>query len=85
MATTITVIPGDGIGNEVVPAGIEVLEKVGAKLGIEFQWDEFDWSCERYHNVGSMMPTLRGMVRVKPTRTASSFYVVDSSAVNCQL
>jgi tartrate dehydrogenase/decarboxylase/D-malate dehydrogenase len=52
----IAVIPGDGIGNEVVPAGIEVLEKVGGKLGIEFQWDEFDWSCERYHNVGSMMP-----------------------------
>ena len=53
---SIAVIPGDGIGNEVVPAGIEVLETVGAKLGIEFQWDEFDWSCERYHNVGSMMP-----------------------------
>jgi tartrate dehydrogenase/decarboxylase/D-malate dehydrogenase len=52
----IAVIPGDGIGNEVVPAGIEVLEKVGGKLGIEFQWDEFDWSCERYHNVGAMMP-----------------------------
>jgi len=52
----IAVIPGDGIGNEVVPAGIEVLEKVGGKLGIEFQWDEFDWSCERYHNVGTMMP-----------------------------
>jgi tartrate dehydrogenase/decarboxylase/D-malate dehydrogenase len=52
----IAVIPGDGIGNEVVPAGIEVLEKVGSKLGIEFLWDEFDWSCERYHNVGSMMP-----------------------------
>ena len=52
----IAVIPGDGIGNEVVPAGLEVLEKVGGKLGIEFQWDQFDWSCERYHNVGSMMP-----------------------------
>ncbi len=52
----IAVIPGDGIGNEVVPAGIEMLEKIGARLGIEFQWDEFDWSCERYHNVGSMMP-----------------------------
>lgn len=52
----IAVIPGDGIGNEVVPAGIEVLEKVGGKLGIEFQWDHLDWSCERYHTVGSMMP-----------------------------
>lgn len=52
----IAVIPGDGIGNEVVPAGIDVLERVGAKLGIEFQWDHFDWSCERYHKVGAMMP-----------------------------
>jgi tartrate dehydrogenase/decarboxylase/D-malate dehydrogenase len=52
----IAVIPGDGIGNEVVPAGIEVLEKVGGMLGIEFQWDQFDWSCERFHKVGSMMP-----------------------------
>jgi tartrate dehydrogenase/decarboxylase/D-malate dehydrogenase len=43
----IAVIPGDGIGNEVVPAGIEVLEKVGGKLGIEFQWDEFDWPACR--------------------------------------
>ena len=52
----IAVIPGDGIGKEVVPEGLQVLEKVGGKFGIEFQWDEFDWSCERYHNVGSMMP-----------------------------
>jgi len=52
----IAVIPGDGIGNEVVPEGIQVLERAGGKHGIEFQWDEFDWSCERYHNVGSMMP-----------------------------
>jgi tartrate dehydrogenase/decarboxylase/D-malate dehydrogenase len=52
----IAVIPGDGIGREVVPEGLQVLEKVGGKFGIEFQWNDFDWSCERYHNVGSMMP-----------------------------
>lgn len=57
MATyRIAVIPGDGIGREVLPAGIAVLEKVGARFGIDFQWDEFDWSCERYHTVGAMMP-----------------------------
>jgi len=52
----IAVIPGDGIGNEVVPEGIQVLEKVGGPFDIDFQWDDFDWSCERYKSVGSMMP-----------------------------
>ncbi len=52
----IAVIPGDGIGKEVVPAGIRVLEKAGGRFGVEFQWEDFDWSCERYHNVGAMMP-----------------------------
>jgi len=52
----IAVIPGDGIGNEVVPEGIQVLEKVGGRFDIDFQWDDFDWSCERYKSVGSMMP-----------------------------
>ncbi len=52
----IAVIPGDGIGKEVVPEGMQVLEAVGGKFGVEFEWDEFDWSCERYHSVGTMMP-----------------------------
>ncbi|HYG90844.1 MAG TPA: tartrate dehydrogenase [Azospirillum sp.] len=52
----IAVIPGDGIGHEVVPEGIRVLEAVGAKFGIEFQWDHLDWSCERFHKTGRMMP-----------------------------
>jgi tartrate dehydrogenase/decarboxylase/D-malate dehydrogenase len=52
----IAVIPGDGIGKEVVPEGIQVMEKIGSRFGIEFQWEEFDWSCERFKNVGAMMP-----------------------------
>ena len=39
----IAVIPGDGIGNEVVPQGIGVLEAAGRRFGIEFQFDEFPW------------------------------------------
>ncbi len=35
---------------------MQVLEAVGGKFGVEFQWDEFDWSCERYKSVGRMMP-----------------------------
>ncbi|MFN0180901.1 MAG: tartrate dehydrogenase [Gemmatimonadales bacterium] len=52
----IALIPGDGIGKEVVPEGVRVLEAVGRKTGIEFQWTEFDWSCETYHRTGRMMP-----------------------------
>lgn len=52
----IAVIPGDGIGKEVVPEGIRVLDKVAAKFGLEFQYDHFDWSCETYKATGRMMP-----------------------------
>ena len=52
----IAVIPGDGIGNEVVPEGIRVLEAAGSKYGIGFEFDEFPWSCEVYARTGRMMP-----------------------------
>jgi tartrate dehydrogenase/decarboxylase / D-malate dehydrogenase len=52
----IAVIPGDGIGREVVPEGIRVLEAVGARFGLAYTWDEYDWSCERFRKTGAMMP-----------------------------
>ncbi|HWA43139.1 MAG TPA: tartrate dehydrogenase [Hypericibacter adhaerens] len=52
----IAVIPGDGIGREVVPEGIRVLDAAGRRFGIEFEWDHFDWSCETYRKTGRMMP-----------------------------
>ena len=52
----IAVIPGDGIGHEVVPAGQAVLGAVAAKRGFTLEWQSFDWSCERYARVGAMMP-----------------------------
>jgi len=52
----IAVIPGDGIGKEVVPEGIRVLEAAGSKFDIQFQWEEFPWSCEHYAKTGRMMP-----------------------------
>ncbi len=52
----IAVIPGDGIGKEVVPEGIRVLEAAGQKHDIVFIWDTFSWSCETYLNTGTMMP-----------------------------
>ncbi|MFW5760461.1 MAG: isocitrate/isopropylmalate family dehydrogenase, partial [Cyclobacteriaceae bacterium] len=56
MTYKIAVIPGDGIGKEVIPAGIQVLEAVGKQLKIDFHFDHFDWSCERYQQTGKMMP-----------------------------
>ena len=52
----IAVIPGDGIGKEVVPEGIRVLEAAGAKYGVAFEFDELPWSCEVYARTGRMMP-----------------------------
>ena len=52
----IALIPGDGIGKEVLPEAVDVLEKVGAKFDISFKWQEFDWSCETYAKTGRMMP-----------------------------
>ena len=52
----IALIPGDGIGQEVLPQAVSVLEKVGGKFGISFEWSDFDWSCETYAKTGRMMP-----------------------------
>jgi len=52
----IATIPGDGIGKEVVPEGIRVLEAAASKHGLRFHWDEFPWSCEQFLATGRMMP-----------------------------
>jgi tartrate dehydrogenase/decarboxylase/D-malate dehydrogenase len=52
----IAVIPGDGIGKEVIPEGIRALEQAGRRFGVEFAWRTFDWSCETYAKTGRMMP-----------------------------
>ena len=55
-AYKIAVIPGDGIGREVMPEGVRVLEAVGAKHGLHFHWQEFPWSCDWYKAHGKMCP-----------------------------
>lgn len=52
----VAVIPGDGIGHEVVPEGIRVLEAVARKYDLGFEFETFDWSCERFQKTGRMMP-----------------------------
>ena len=53
---SIAVIPGDGIGKEVVPEGIRVLNAAAEAYGFELRYEHFDWSCETYHRTGQMMP-----------------------------
>jgi tartrate dehydrogenase/decarboxylase/D-malate dehydrogenase len=55
-AHRIAVIPGDGIGKEVVPEGLRVLEAAARRFGIGFEWREFAWSCDYYVKHGRMMP-----------------------------
>src|SRR2546423_4543962 len=52
----IAVIEGDGIGHEVVPEGLRVLEAAGKKFGLSYEMTHFDWSCEVYAKTGRMMP-----------------------------
>ena len=52
----IAVLPGDGIGNETVPAGLKVLEAVAAQHGFAIKRTPFDWSCETFKATGQMMP-----------------------------
>jgi tartrate dehydrogenase/decarboxylase / D-malate dehydrogenase len=47
-------IPGDGIGNEVIPAGIEVLQRLADGFRLEFE--HFDWSSKRYLETGAYIP-----------------------------
>ncbi|MBW9051149.1 tartrate dehydrogenase [Rhizobium mesosinicum] len=62
---SIAVIPGDGIGREVVPAAQAVLDLCASRFGFSLEWEEFDWSCERYVKTGSMMPE-DGLDRLRP-------------------
>ena len=61
----IAVIEGDGIGREVVPEGMRVLETAGRLFDIGFSWQHFDWSCDRFVKTGQMMPA-DGLDQLRP-------------------
>ena len=53
----IAVIPGDGIGKEVMPEGLRVLDAAQRAFGIEMAFDHFDFaSCDWFERHGEMMP-----------------------------
>ena len=49
-------IPGDGIGREVIAAGVEILNVLAEKENFSFQFEHFDWSSERYLKTGAYIP-----------------------------
>jgi tartrate dehydrogenase/decarboxylase / D-malate dehydrogenase len=53
---SLAVVPGDGVGQETVPAALQVIERAGRKFGAEFDLQEFDWGAEYYFHHGRMMP-----------------------------
>jgi tartrate dehydrogenase/decarboxylase/D-malate dehydrogenase len=52
----IAVIPGDGIGQEVMPEGVRVLDAAARKFGFTLTLDHFDWNCDRLVKSGEWMP-----------------------------
>ncbi len=61
----IAVIEGDGIGREVVPEGIRVLEAAARRFDLSLSWQHFNWSCETYLSTGRMMPE-DGLEQLRP-------------------
>jgi tartrate dehydrogenase/decarboxylase/D-malate dehydrogenase len=52
----IAVIPGDGIGTEVMPEALRVLDATARKFSLDLAFDEFDWSWKNYDRIGAWMP-----------------------------
>ena len=53
---SIAVIPGDGVGQEVTPAAMHVLDAIGKKFDAAFDFQEFAWGAAYYFQNGRMMP-----------------------------
>jgi len=51
----VAVIAGDGIGKEVIPAGMHVVGRAASRHGLAIEWTEFPWGCEFYRETGRMM------------------------------
>lgn len=56
MTYTIALIPGDGIGKEVVPEGVRVLKTLAERYGFRVEFTDFPYSCGYYLEHGVMMP-----------------------------
>ena len=62
----VAVVPGDGIGKEVIPAALKVVEATGAAI----EFTTFDWSADRYLKDGTTVPP-DGFAMLNSTLTRS--------------
>ena len=53
----LAVIPGDGVGQEVVPEGVRVLDRLAERANgrFRFEYEEFPWGCRYYQETGRMI------------------------------
>jgi tartrate dehydrogenase/decarboxylase/D-malate dehydrogenase len=56
MTHRIALIPGDGIGKEVIPEAVQIIGRLSALHGFEMDFTEFPYSCEYFLKTGTMMP-----------------------------
>jgi tartrate dehydrogenase/decarboxylase/D-malate dehydrogenase len=68
MTYRIALIPGDGIGKEVIPEGVRILEALAVRFGFDLEFKEFPYSCAYYQAHGRMMPP-DGLEQLKPYDT----------------
>ena len=62
----IAAIPADGIGPEVIAAGLEALDVLAARDGgFSLKIDHYDWGSERYRRMGALMPA-DGLDQLRP-------------------
>lgn len=56
MSYRVALIPGDGIGLEVIPEGVRALEALAARFDFALEFDAFPYSCQHHLEHGRMMP-----------------------------
>ena len=61
----VAVIPGDGIGNEVIPAAVDVVGAAAERHQVHIDWTHFPWGSDYYFEHGRMMPE-DGVERLRP-------------------
>lgn len=77
----LAVIPGDGIGQEVVPASLKVLDTIAdVHGGLKFEYEYFDYGCDYYLKYGAMMAE-DGMERLSQSDSVFLGAVGDASKV----
>ena len=63
----ISVVPGDGIGPEIMDEEIKILEADGDNLGIKYDWEYFPYGADHYLKTGVVLDEdgLKGMEKTK--------------------